>query len=108
MSIECSNNTNVIKVLVEEASATINHEILLKLSKHTNMNIRRAVARNMATPRSIIDELANDPTLNVCVKALTHRNCSVMRKDTIKESLKYKCAICDIPEIETFNTCSDC
>lgn len=78
--------------------------ILSKLLSEPSGKIRRAIARNLNTPRSVLNILAYDPVLNVAAKALENPNCSVKRciSDTDhpcvcckKSEDKMNCANCE-------------
>lgn len=49
------------------------------LRKDKSTNVRRAVAKNKNTPKSIINDLAYDPCKNVSFVAANHPSCEVQR-----------------------------
>lgn len=102
-----NNHLAEMKSLVEKASASTNYDVLLELSLHPNMSVRRAVARNIHTPSSVLNALVYDVTVNVCFKALENRNCVIKRK-LPETSLIPKCVTCEVKEIDTFVKCSSC
>ena len=65
---------------VELAVTSTSEKILTELVTSPYMNVRRAIARNRNTPRSVMEILANDPVLNISYmaiksgKAISHRD----------------------------------
>ena len=86
------------KTFEELLSSAINDSdvnILTKLMSNPSSKIRRALARNRNTPRSVLNVLAYDPVMNVSFKALENPNCSVQR-ETPREI--HPCVSCNIAE----------
>lgn len=77
--------------------------ILTQLLVEPSSKIRRALARNVHTPRSVINVLAYDPVLNVAYKALQNSNCTIKRciSDT-----DHPCVCCDVAE--DVKSCDSC
>ncbi len=77
--------------------------ILTELLSSPSTKIRRALARNTNTPKSVLKILAYDPALNVAFKALNNPNCDVSRclSDTT-----HPCVCCNKSEDKM--NCSHC
>lgn len=54
------------------AKTTNDIEILKKLSISISPNVRRVVAKNIHTPKDILEKLSFDPVLNVCYMAINN------------------------------------
>jgi hypothetical protein len=82
----------------ERLSLAINSSdfgILNELMQSASSKIRRAVARNINTPKDVLNELAYDPVLNVSYKAMENPNCSIKRE--IDEEI-HPCVSCNVAE----------
>lgn len=62
------------------AKTTSSNEILNELKSSLDMNIRRAVARNINSSPSILEKLAMDPVENVSYMAVQNPNCPITRE----------------------------
>ena len=87
-----------IKPFEEKLSLAINSKdtnILVMLLCEPSSKIRRALARNLNTPKSALNILAYDPVLNVAFKALENPNCTVKR---VLSDTDHPCVCCNISE----------
>ncbi|MDC7243829.1 MAG: hypothetical protein PQJ44_07915 [Sphaerochaetaceae bacterium] len=96
------DNYNV-KEKLNIAIETHDVNLLTLLMGEKNMIIRRAVARNINTPSSVLNILAYDKVLNVVYQALKNPNCTVKRK--IKD-INHPCITCNLRGDEM--DCSNC
>jgi len=74
---------------------------LITLSKSISVKDRLFAAASNSTPRKILNSLAFDPVMQVCLVALKNQNCTIKRTSIHKEI--QKCAICT-----NFTNCQGC
>lgn len=85
------------------AKTSSDYELLNILKDSSNMNVRRAVARNLNTPSNIIDYLVYDAVLNVSYMASKNPNCTQQRRF---DFLCNPCISCEEDELSL--NCSKC
>lgn len=91
--------------LIFQAQRSVCENELRILSKSSFSNVRRCVAKNKKSSRSIIDYLAYDPVLNVSYAALKNRICSVKRE--LPNSIS-RCVTCPKDEATYYYECKKC
>jgi hypothetical protein len=74
-----------------EALNTSDGNVLEKLMSHKSITVRRAVAKNINTPREVLNKLAYDPVLNVSYPAAQNPNCTITRDFS---SITHPCILC--------------
>lgn len=94
---------NSDKELIHIAKTSKESDVLFDLHKSSNMNVRRAVARNKNITEKIANKLANDPVLNVSYMASLNPNCTNKREFN---STLDGCVICEEDERDIY--CVDC
>lgn len=75
------------------------------LLKSPYSNIRRNLALNPNVPTDIINELCEDPVVNVSFIATQHKN-STIKRTFRKEDSTHKCITCDLDPL--YEKCNDC
>ena len=81
--------------LIRLANTSNDSSTLEKLASNVNTLVRRAVARNHATPFKIVNSLTDDPVLNVSYMASKNPNSSTTR---VFENIDHPCVVCQVEE----------
>lgn len=87
-------STMNVESRLELAINTVDAEILNKLKRDQSMLVRRAVARNKATPQIVVNHLVFDQVANVSYQATKNPNCTITRKITEEN---HPCVNCNMP-----------
>jgi phosphoribosyl-dephospho-CoA transferase len=93
-----------INELLEIALKTTSLDEMLFLTTHPSMNVRRSLAKNINLEQEIINDLLNDPVVNVSYVAFNNPNNKNFEKK-FDESLR-PCVVCKKDESGLF--CSNC
>ena len=89
--------------LIQIAKCTTSVDILDDLKTSSNMNVRRAVAKNINATTKILNDLVVDPVLNVSYVASLHKNCTEKREFY---DITNPCVLCE--KDEDYLECSNC
>ena len=81
--------------LLDLAKNSSDGTILKELRHSLDMLVRRAVARNIHTPREVLESLSADPVLNVSYMASNNSNNYVKR---VFEDISHPCVTCQHDE----------
>ncbi len=94
--------------LISDAYSSRDPKQLELLSKSVYMNVRKAVARNLHTSSTVINQMAQrEITASVVYWLLKNPACQSNRKLS-QEDLNTKCVTCDLPEIKLHKSCASC
>ncbi len=74
-----------------EALNSSDRDVLTKLMSHKSTTVRRAVAKNINTPKEVLNKLAYDPVLNVSYPATQNPNCTITREFS---NISHPCILC--------------
>ena len=101
MSLLLKNINELIEIALRTSSLTD----ISFLVKYPSMNVRRALAKNTNISQEIINQLLNDPVLNVSYMAHKNPNNKNFEKTFIEENLR-PCVLCE--KDEKFLSCEKC
>ncbi len=93
-----------IDELITIALKTTSLDDMLFLTKHPSMIVRRSLAKNININQDILNNLVDDPVLNVSYIANKNPNNKNLKKDF--DNFQRPCVICDKEEINL--ACEDC
>jgi hypothetical protein len=89
-------NKHSVNEMIDMALTTSNQELMYELIQCPFMLVRRALAKNLQAPSSVIKLLLRDPVLNVSYVASKNPNCSDKR-EFVEEELPI-CVTCKVDE----------
>ena len=87
------------------AQNTKDETILALLAKSVYMSVRRSVAKNLASTKQILEQLCQDPSMNVTYIANKFCQDNKIKREIISNN---PCVICSVDEKDYINVCSSC
>lgn len=78
--MKTTQTLTTIEEKVKVALTTSDKNVLRSLMNDVSMNVRRAVAKNIYSPKEILKVLAFDPVMNVSFIAINNMNCNLNRE----------------------------
>ena len=87
------------------AQNTKDESILALLARSVYVSVRRSVAKNIASTKQILEQLCQDPSMNVTYIANKFCQNNKIKRDIISNN---PCVICLVDEKDYINVCGSC